>query len=217
MYLESVNSSQSAFSLAILLSGTVGAVIAAVLTLCATFYLDGKNKTRVLQAELRRHRVNRLITATDGLRSCFFTGLTLLEYHGIEIGSIESEREHRRQQITQMRMGTAQPLIDDLTKDVEEKTRVRTQDAIIRYNAESSRVEATAKSLVESLDDPILSAELYQRIQMTVQTLTEGHTTDAVSIDKLIEYFNDSYPHIKKLLQELEHTIELEIIKPLPD
>jgi hypothetical protein len=206
---------QSAFSLAILLSGAVGAVVASVLTLAATFYLDGKNKTRALQAELRRHRVNRMITAADGLRSCFFTGLTMLEYHRIELAGIEPERERNRVEISKQRMNTVQTIVDNAIRTNEEKSQLRLQDAIIRYNAEVSKVEASAKSFVESLDDPILPPELFQRLRMTVGALTEGHTTAGPSIDIRIKFFNDWYPKIKTLLQELELTIEMEITKPM--
>jgi len=167
---EAATTSQSAFSLAILMSGAAGVV----LTLIATFYLDRKNETRALQAELRRHRVNRLITATDGLRSAFFTGLTLLEYHRVELAGIESELERKKNEIGQLRMNTTQYLIDGATKASGEKSQIRLQGAIIRYNTEVSKIEASAKSFVESLNDPILPAELYQRLRITVGALIEG-------------------------------------------
>ena len=210
---EAATTSQSAFSLAILMSGAAGVV----LTLIATFYLDRKNETRALQAELRRHRVNRLITATDGLRSAFFTGLTLLEYHRVELAGIESELERKKNEIGQLRMNTTQYLIDGATKASGEKSQIRLQGAIIRYNTEVSKIEASAKSFVESLNDPILPAELYQRLRITVGALTEGHTTDVASIEVRIKLFGDWYPKIKELLQELELVIEVEITKPMSE
>ena len=207
---------QSAFSLVILLSGAAGAVVASVMTLWSTFYLDRKNKAWTLQAELRRHKVSRLILAIDGLRSCFFNAVTQMEYHRLELRDIEAEADRCKKDITKFATLTATSMIDNALESSMRETDRRTQQAMIRYNAEVSRIEASAKSLVESLDDPLLPNELYKRVRAVVSKLSESVTANAESVNSRTEFFHEFYSEIKSLLQELEAIVTVEIGKPIP-
>jgi hypothetical protein len=206
---------ESPFSLVILLSGAAGAVVAAVITLWSTVYLDRKNKAWTLRAELRRYKVNRLISASDGLRSCFFKSITLMGYHSLELRDIETKHKQQREETEAKRKFTSNDLIQPRLEEIDSVRDGRIQQAIIRYNAALCEVEASAQSFVASLDDDLIPEELHKRMASVLDELTASNTTDSKSVDARVAFHKAAYPAIKKLLREVDATISKEIQKPI--
>jgi hypothetical protein len=185
-------------SIGSLVSGAIGAIVGSLVSWFAAWHNDRRNKAWTLRAELRRHQVGRLITANDGLRTCFFLAITQMEYHLLALGDLESEEQA--------------PGVDDgKSKEI----RDRKLREITRYNQEVGATEARARAHVAFLDSGLIPKTLYTKIELTLAALIGSITADAASVKARIAFFKAKYPEVKMSLDEVDALISQEIGRPL--
>jgi hypothetical protein len=192
------SSTPSALSGATLASGLLGAIAAAVITLAASYIIDKRNKAWTLKAELRKHRVSRLVVANDGLRTCFFQAATLLRYHWLALGDLEADG---------LKPTQSEKEADDWEK--------RLLHEIERYNQQQGTVEAAAKAYATFLDEDLIPVQLRASLQSLLGQLTAGHTSDAASVQTRIDFFKAKEPEVMAILKQIDGLIGDEITKPL--
>jgi hypothetical protein len=180
------------------LSGLVATLAATLLTLIATVILDRSNKSWQLKAEVRRYRVNRLVAANEGLRTCFFLAVTQLRYHLLAIQNLDAERTALQQ--------NAVTLEEFRKRDIDERN---------RYNGQIGCTEATAMAHAAFLNDELIPSDVRTRLRLVMSELTQGHTTDPASIQQRIDFFHFKTPEVLALLSEVDNAISAEMRKAI--
>jgi len=179
-----------------LLSGIIGALLSTACTLVVAVYLDRNNKRWALKAELRRHHVERLISANDTLRKCFYAALVQLEFHLVAIEGLEAELSTSPQR---------QPEIQHKREQV-----------VIRYNSVVGQIQADARASVALLMvSTIIPTDIKTRLQSIMQRFITVFNSNSVSIKQRIQVYKDSETEVLTLLAEADELIAREISKEL--
>jgi hypothetical protein len=190
--------SATALSGATLLSGAIGAVAASAISWFASNRIDKKNKNWALKAELRRHRVSRIVAANDGLRTCFFMATTQLDYHFLALVDIEAEN--------------AKPFFNPAEGDAR---KARHLHEIERYNEKIGTIEAAAKAHAAFLEEDLIPADLRVSLRAVLGELTSSHTGNAASVMVRIEFFKSKASEVMSILKKIDNVISKEIASPL--
>jgi hypothetical protein len=194
----------------VLLSGVLGAVLAAVVALIASTIQNGRNRRWTLAAELRRYSVSRSIASINGLREDFFSAKTQLEYHLLTLCDLERQPTQKQIESTVGDLTYSQHSAN-LTMDVERRIEAET----IRYNERVGRDEASAKAHFALLRAEFFPADLMSELGQLLEVLTTSITTNSESVRRRICLFEENETVILNLLFRLDQCVALEIIRKM--
>jgi hypothetical protein len=196
----------------VIFSGLVSAVVSAMISIGAGWWLDQRSKKWALKIEAKRHSLGRLIEASDSLRRGFYGAVTQLQFHALEIKGLEAE--------TAQGYASAKAFSDsgmtgkayDAFAATKDNYARRVNDAIVRYNEKVALLQAEAGACVASLDSPFIPSDLYERAQALFVELTDSITSDSTSVEARIKFFMQRQAEFKAILSEVESLV-LEKIK----
>ncbi|MGI4853312.1 MAG: hypothetical protein ACRYF4_04590 [Janthinobacterium lividum] len=199
-----------------LVVGLLGVLVGTLIAGRISWRIQRDTQNWALQAELKRHRVGQIAKAVEGLRVCYFKGVTELEYHLIELRGFENAERSASPLVGLAREylgaeAAKQQAIDEIKRFSSQRESER-----IAYNAVSSKTESEAKAHFESLLISDIPPVLLAQAQAELNTLTEGFTTDSTSVQKRINLYKDRYEPVMQVLKKISQYNEAEITRAIP-